>query len=97
MAVQVHYDQDCKMSITGVECNCGCEHRAIDKDIYIGGGAVVYKQAIHLVDKMYISEIDAEFEADTFFPAFDENLFTKEIDSFHDGEIPYTYVSYTRK
>lgn len=36
MAVQVHYDQDCKMSITGVECSCGCEHRAIDKDIYIG-------------------------------------------------------------
>lgn len=67
------------------------------KDIYIGGGAVVYGQAIDLVDKMYISEIDAEFNADTFFPAFDENLFIKEIDSFHDGEIPYTYVTYTRK
>ena len=40
MAVQVHYDQDCKMSITGVECDCGCEHRAIDKDIYIGRGLI---------------------------------------------------------
>lgn len=40
MAVQVHYDQDCKMSITGVECHCGCEHRAIDKDIYIGRGLI---------------------------------------------------------
>jgi len=40
MAVQVHYDQDCKMSITGVECSCGCEHRAIDKDIYIGRGLI---------------------------------------------------------
>ncbi len=40
MAVQVHYDQDCKMSITGVECSCGCEHRAIDKDIYIGKGLI---------------------------------------------------------
>ena len=29
MAVQVSYDQDCKMTITGVACDCGCEHRAV--------------------------------------------------------------------
>ncbi len=40
MAVQVNYDQDCRMTITGVECDCGCEHRAIDKDIYIGRGLI---------------------------------------------------------
>lgn len=71
--------------------------RKISDNIYIGGGGVVYKQALPLVDKMYISEIDAEFEADTFFPEFDETAFSKEINSFHDGEIPYTYVTYTRK
>ena len=38
MAVKVQYDQDCRMTITGVECSCGCEHHAIDKDIYIGKG-----------------------------------------------------------
>lgn len=38
MAVQVSYDQDCKMTISGVACDCGCEHRAVDKDIYIGKG-----------------------------------------------------------
>ena len=36
MAVSVRYDQNCRMYITGVECDCGCEHHAIDKDIYIG-------------------------------------------------------------
>jgi len=36
MAVKVSYDQDQRMTISGVECNCGCEHHAIDKDIYIG-------------------------------------------------------------
>ena len=36
MPVKVSYDQDCKMTITGVDCGCGCEHHAIDKDIYIG-------------------------------------------------------------
>ena len=38
MAVTVSYDQDCKMTISGVDCACGCQHRAIDKDIYIGKG-----------------------------------------------------------
>lgn len=38
MSVKVQYDQDCRMTITGVDCNCGCEHHAIDKDIYIGQG-----------------------------------------------------------
>ena len=38
MAVKVSYDQDCRMHITGVECDCGCEHHDIDKDIYIGSG-----------------------------------------------------------
>lgn len=38
MAVTVSYDQDCKMIISGVACSCGCQHHAIDKDIYIGKG-----------------------------------------------------------
>ncbi len=38
MAVKVTYDQDCRMTISGVECTCPCEHHAIDKDIYIGTG-----------------------------------------------------------
>lgn len=67
------------------------------RDIYIGGGAVVYSQALPLAEKLFISEVHAEFEGDTFFPEFDESLYTKEIDSFHDGEVPYTYVTYTRK
>ena len=49
------------------------------------------------VDVMYITEIDAEFEGDTYFPQFDENLFTKEINGRYVSTVPYTYVTYTRK
>jgi len=38
MAVTIAYDQDCRMTISGVDCTCPCEHHAIDKDIYIGQG-----------------------------------------------------------
>ena len=50
-----------------------------------------------LVEKMYITEIDADAEGDTFFPEFDEELFVKEIERRVDGDIPYTFLTYTRK
>lgn len=68
-----------------------------DRDIYISGGARVYEEALPLVEKMYITEIDYEVEGDTFFPMFDKEAFTKEVNEKFEGEIPYTYVTYTRK
>lgn len=68
-----------------------------DRDMYISGGARLYEEALPLVEKMYITEIDCEIEGDTYFPEFDEALFDKEIDERVEGEIPYTYVTYTRK
>lgn len=67
------------------------------KAVYISGGAGLYREAIALVEKMYITEIEAEIEGDTFFPEFDERLFTKEVEERVEGEIPFTYVTYTRK
>lgn len=68
-----------------------------DKDIYISGGARLYEEALPLVEKMYITEIDYDVEGDTFFPAFDKEEFVKEINEHFDGEILYTYVTYIRR
>ena len=68
-----------------------------DKNIYISGGARLYEEALPLVEKMYITEIDCDIEGDTYFPEFDKDMFKKEISERFDGEIPYTYVTYTRK
>ena len=70
---------------------------ACDRDIYISGGARLYEEALPLVEKMYITEIELDVEGDTFFPTFDKEDYVKEIDEYFDGEIPYTYVTYTRK
>ncbi len=67
------------------------------KNIYISGGAGLYKEAIDIVDKMFITEIDAVVEGDTYFPQFDEVDFIKEVDCHVDGDLPYDYVTYTRK
>ena len=67
------------------------------RDVFISGGARLYEEALPLVEKMYITEIDAIIEGDTYFPEFDQKQYVKEIEEEHDGEIPYTYVTYTRK
>lgn len=68
-----------------------------DRDVYISGGARLYEEALPIVEKMYITEIDCEIDGDTYFPTFNKEEFTKEIDEEFQGEIPYRYVTYTRK
>lgn len=68
-----------------------------DRDIYIAGGGVVFREALSMADKLYITEIEAEYEGDTFFPEFDESAYIKTIDEHIEGNVPYTYVTYTRK
>ena len=67
------------------------------KNIYISGGAGLYKEGIDLVDCMYVTEIDAEIEGDTYFPVFNEIDFDKTVDEKVEGEIPFSYITYTRK
>lgn len=67
------------------------------KNLYISGGAGLYREAISLVEKMYITEVDARIEGDTCFPEFKETDFVRTVEERIEGEIPYTYVTYTRK
>ena len=66
------------------------------EDIFVCGGAALYKEALPLVDVMYITEIDAAFEGDVTFPAFDPAQFRKTEAIKVDGEISYTYVTYEK-
>lgn len=44
------------------------------------------KEAIEIVDKMYITEIDAVIEGDTYFSEFHESEWEKTIDLHVDGD-----------
>lgn len=68
-----------------------------DENIYLSGGAGIYKEGISLAEKLFITEVDAVIEGDTFFPEFDESLYEKTVDEHVEGEIPFDYVTYTRK
>ena len=46
---------------------------------------------------MYITEVCATIEGDTYFPKFDESLFIKTEEEYINGEMPYRYITYKRK
>jgi dihydrofolate reductase len=45
-----------------------------ETELFICGGADVYAQTIGRADRIYLTEVHAEVEADTFFPAWDRTL-----------------------
>jgi dihydrofolate reductase len=42
-----------------------------EDEVFIGGGAEIYKLAMHLTDRIYLTIIHKSFDADTFFPEID--------------------------
>tara|TARA_Y100000593_G_C4299960_1_gene332803 strand:- start:1645 stop:2157 length:513 start_codon:yes stop_codon:yes gene_type:complete len=43
-----------------------------NSEIFIIGGGNLYEQAVHLVERMYITKVDAAPECDAFFPEYDD-------------------------
>ena len=76
------------------------QHCSQEEDIYIIGGASVYKQALAVADRLCLTEIDdTPAEADTFFPPYDdwkeESREDHPVDERHD--FPYSFVDYVRQ
>ena len=60
-----------------------------EEEIYVIGGASIYKAFLPLCEELYITEIDNSFDADTYFPEFDKSEYgKKELSSFEE---PYKY------
>jgi len=41
-----------------------------EKELFIIGGSEIYKLAMPFANKLYLTEIDAQIEGDTFFPSY---------------------------
>ena len=72
-------------------------HICKTEDIFIAGGEKLFAEALPLCEKLFITEIHGDFEGDRFFPDFDKSLFYCQTEKIVGGNIPYTYLTYTRK
>lgn len=74
---------------------------AENSEVFIIGGGEMYKQAIEIAHKLYITKIDyTDSEADTYFPEIVPIVFleTKREDHKEDDKNPYNYsfIEYER-
>lgn len=88
------------------KCECfasldeALRHCASDEDVYIIGGASVYRQAMPIADRLCLTEIaDTPDVADTFFPSYSDGW--KEISREHHEKDDrhsqdYDFVDYER-
>ena len=70
-----------------------------NKEIFIIGGASIYKAFIDKVDTMYLTEIDAsDDKADVYFPSFNKSEWNYELlNENSDNNIKYRHVRCRRK
>ncbi|MEI7839397.1 MAG: dihydrofolate reductase [Methylococcaceae bacterium] len=45
----------------------------VSEELFIIGGSTLYEMALPLAERLYLTDIQAEFEGDTFFPEIDFN------------------------
>lgn len=70
-------------------------------DVFICGGASVYKLFLPYYDEVLVTKVDAEDkEATAFFPNLDEEesyYISKELGSGIDNSLSYTFLKYKRR
>ncbi|MDG5788911.1 dihydrofolate reductase [Evansella sp. AB-P1] len=72
-----------------------------NEEIFVIGGATIYKELLPKADRLYITKIHDQFEGDTYFPQFKEEEW--KIVSMEQGTVdeknkyPHTFLIYERK
>ena len=71
-----------------------------DTEIFVIGGAELYRQAITLADRIYLTEIAADIRGDAYFPEFDPGEWVEVSRETHSQSEPqplvYHFVAYHR-
>jgi dihydrofolate reductase len=60
--------------------------KKIDEEMFIIGGGNIYEQTMDIADKLEITLVKADLEADTFFPKIDKKIWTKTSEICHEKD-----------
>ena len=74
---------------------------ADEDEVFIVGGAEIYRQSMHLTNRIYLTVVHQKFDADSFFPEihYDEWLETEQEDHEPDekNKLPYSFITLERR
>lgn len=57
-----------------------------ETEVFVCGGAEIYAQTITLADRLYLTWVETEVAADTFFPAWDASTWVEQEVSAHEAD-----------
>ena len=60
--------------------------KKIDEEVFVIGGGNIYEQTMDLVDKLEVTLVKADLEADTFFPKIDQKIWKKTNEICHEKD-----------
>ena len=72
---------------------------ANDDEVFVIGGAELYKLALPVADKLYLTEVSGEFAADTFFPEYDKAAWREVAHErlVSESGLAFSFVVYERQ
>jgi dihydrofolate reductase len=63
-----------------------------EEKVFVIGGAEIFRQSMKVTDEIFRTRIKNEFQADTWFPPFENDFVMEEGECFHaDEKNPYDY------
>jgi dihydrofolate reductase len=72
-----------------------------DEEVFIVGGAEIYKAAMDITDQIYLTVVHENFEADTYFPQIDPLIWEETAIEKHEADeknpFAYTFSTLIRK
>ena len=74
--------------------------KATNEDVYIIGGASIYRQTLPYVNKVLLTKVDADGEAELFFPNLDNDpnfVLEKESEPEEDNGYMIKFCTYVNK
>ncbi|HYG02694.1 MAG TPA: dihydrofolate reductase [Chryseosolibacter sp.] len=63
-----------------------------ETELFVIGGAEIYKLTMEQTDRLYLTEIDAVVEGDTYFPNVDKNKWKEVLRKHHDKDERHAYA-----
>lgn len=73
----------------------------LDEQPFLIGGGEIYRLGMDTADKIELTRVHGEFDADTFFPEIDENKWKLVKEQFHEKDekhnYSFTYLTYERR
>lgn len=66
--------------------------QAGESELFVIGGAEIYNQTLPLADRLYLTEIEAAVDGDTYFPDFDKGRWKERSREHHPADERHRYA-----